>query len=84
MAAALKDGLKMTVQSSIGEGNFVALEVESSGDLQNGRLYRQQYHMLMEFRDGKIASVREYLDTQHAHDVWVAPLSEAELAPGSQ
>ena len=43
---------------------------------------RQQYHMLMEFRDEKIASVREYLDTQHAYDVWVAPLSEAEVALG--
>ena len=82
MVVALKEGLAMNVQSCIGEGKFVALLVESSGDLKNGRLYRQQYHMLMEFRDGKIASVREYLDTQHAYDVWVAPLSEAEATPG--
>lgn len=80
MVAALKTGLTMKVTSCIGEGNFVALLVESSGDLKNGRLYRQQYHMLMEMRDGKIASVREYLDTQHAYDVWIAPLSEAEIA----
>ena len=73
MSVALKNGLKMRVRSSIGEGNSVALEVESSGDLNNGRLYRQEYHILMEFRDGKIASVREYLDTQHTHDVWFAP-----------
>jgi ketosteroid isomerase-like protein len=72
MVAALTDGLAMKVTSGIGEGDFVALQVESSGDLKNGRMYRQQYHMLMEFRDGKIASVREYLDTQHAHDIWVS------------
>jgi hypothetical protein len=36
--------------------------------------------MLMAFRDGKIASVREYLDTQHANDVWITPLSEQERA----
>ena len=78
MSAALKDGLNMKVKSSIGEGNFVALEVESSGDLTNGRLYRQEYHMLMEFQDGKISAVREYLDTQHAYDVWVAPLGAQE------
>jgi ketosteroid isomerase-like protein len=72
----------MDVKSSIGEGNAVALEVESSGDLKNGRLYRQEYHILMEFRDGKIAAVREYLDTQHGHDIWVAPLSEQEIAAG--
>jgi uncharacterized protein len=74
MTAALKEGLQMSVKSCIGEGSSVALEVESSGDLINGRLYRQQYHMLMEFRDGRISAVREYLDTQHAYDVWVSPL----------
>ena len=70
MVNALKDGLKMTVVSCIAEGDHVALEVVSAGDLKNGREYRQEYHMLMKFRGGKIASVREYLDTQHANDVW--------------
>lgn len=73
MGAALEDGLRMSMQSCIGEGDALALEVSSSGDLRNGRRYRQEYHMRMEFRDGRIAAVREYLDTQHAYDVWVAP-----------
>ena len=68
----LATGLQMTVVASIAEGDRVALEVVSSGDLKNGRLYRQEYHILMEFRDGKICAVREYLDTQHAHAVWIA------------
>ena len=72
MLDALSNGLRMTVSSSVAEGDRVALEVTSSGDLRNGRLYRQEYHFLMEFRDGKICAVREYLDTQHAHDVWIA------------
>ena len=76
MVGALESGLTMQVKSSIGEGEFVALEVESSGDLKNGRFYRQEYHMLMQFRDGKIAAVREYLDTQHAFDVWASPSTE--------
>ena len=67
----LDGGLRMTVLSSIAEGDRVALEVVSSADLKNGRLYRQEYHFLMEFRDGKISAVREYLDTQHAHEVWI-------------
>src|SRR6185295_5043968 len=71
MVENLSDGLRMTVLSSIAEGDRVALEVISSGDLRNGRLYRQEYHFLMEFRDGRISAVREYLDTQHAHDVWI-------------
>jgi ketosteroid isomerase-like protein len=68
----LTGGLRMTVLSSLAEGDRVALEVVSSGDLKNGREYRQEYHFVMEFRDGKICAVREYLDTQHAHAVWIA------------
>lgn len=79
MLAALKTGLEMTVISSVAEGDRVALEVVSTGDLKNGRKYRQEYHMLLAFRDGKISSVREYLDTQHTNDVWAAPLTEEEL-----
>ncbi len=78
MLLALKSGLKMTVVSCIAEGDYVALEVVSEGDLKNGRQYRQEYHMRMAFRDGKITSVREYLDTQHANDIWAAPLTEQE------
>jgi ketosteroid isomerase-like protein len=80
MLDTLDSGLSMTVVSSIVEGDRVALEVTSSGDLQNGRLYRQEYHFLMELREGKICAVREYLDTQHTHDVWIAEVSSQERA----
>ena len=70
---ALEEGLERTVVGSIAEGDDVAVEVESSGELKNGRSYRQQYHFLITVRDGKIASVREYLDTHHAWDVWMKP-----------
>lgn len=71
MLSQLTNGLKMTVLGTVAENDRVAVEVESSGDLRNGRQYRQQYHFLLEFRDGKISRVREYLDTQHAWDVWL-------------
>jgi len=73
MLSQLESGLKMTVLSTVAEGDKVAVEVESSGDLKNGRKYRQQYHVAITLRDGKIASVREYLDTQHAFEVWMRP-----------
>ena len=73
MLKQLKSGLKMTPTGMVAEGDRVAVEVVSEGDLKNGRLYRQEYHMLLEFRGGKICAVREYLDTQHAHAVWIAP-----------
>jgi uncharacterized protein len=83
MLAALKTGLEMKVVSCIAEGDHAALEVVSAGDLKNGRKYRQEYHMLLTFRDGRIASVREYLDTQHANDVWAAPLTDEEVRNSS-
>ena len=73
MISRLDGGLKMTVLGTVAEGDRVAVEVESKGDLTNGRQYRQQYHFLITVRDGKIASVREYLDTQHAFEVWLRP-----------
>jgi ketosteroid isomerase-like protein len=73
MASQLKNGLKMTVKGSIAEGDKVAVEVESYGELLNGRIYNQEYHMLMTIRDGKISGVREYLDTQHVFATWFQP-----------
>jgi len=72
MLSQLKSGLKMTVKGMIAEGDRIALEAESYGELQNGRVYNQHYHFLIEFRGGRICAVREYLDTQHAHAVWYA------------
>ena len=73
MGRRLKNGLKMTVKSLIAEGDKVAVEVESYGELKNGRIYNQEYHMLMTIRDGKISAVREYLDTQHVFATWFQP-----------
>ena len=72
MLSQLKNGLKMTVKGSIAEGDKLSLEAESLGHLTNGRTYNQHYHFFIEFRAGKICAVREYLDTQHAYNVWYA------------
>lgn len=76
MLGRLKNGLKMTVNSMIAEGECVALEVISYGELKDGNIYDQQYHALMQMRDGKIAAIREYLDTQHVRDVWFPNASD--------
>jgi ketosteroid isomerase-like protein len=71
MLGELKDGrLKMKVKGAIAEGDQVAVEAESWGELKNGRVYNQEYHFLITLRDGKISAVREYLDTQHAFLTW--------------
>jgi ketosteroid isomerase-like protein len=71
MRSQLKEPLKMTVVGCTAEGDRAAVEVVSSGDLRNGREYRQEYHFVMIFRDGRIAVIREYFDTQHAYEVWI-------------
>jgi uncharacterized protein len=73
MTAQLENGLKMTVKSVIAEGDKVALEAESYGQLRNGRVYNQEYHFAMTIRDGKVSAVREYLDTQHVFATWFQP-----------
>jgi ketosteroid isomerase-like protein len=72
MTGALDGPLAMTVKSAIGEGDEVALEVESLGHLKSGRTYNQHYHFRIRIAGGKIAAVREYLDTQHVREVWSA------------
>jgi uncharacterized protein len=73
MAGQLKNGLKMEVKNLIAEGDKVAVEVESYGELRNGRIYNNEYHFLITIRDGKISTVREYLDTQHVFETWFRP-----------
>ena len=61
MGERLTDGLRMTVRNTVAEGDQVALEVVSHGVLKNGRVYDNEYHLLMRLRGGKIAAVREYV-----------------------
>jgi ketosteroid isomerase-like protein len=67
-----KGALQFTLSSMIAEGNRVAAEVESYAELHNGKVYNNLYHFLFEIEDGRIKSIKEYLDTQHMHDTFVA------------
>ncbi len=68
---AFPSGLRFTIQGITAEGDRVAVEAESHGQHASGRLYHNQYHFLMRFRDGKIREFKEYLDTMHADEVLV-------------
>ena len=57
----------------IAEGEKVAVELESYGELRSGRVYNNEYHMLLTTRGGKISAVREYHDTQHKVATWSVP-----------
>jgi len=73
MIRQLKNGLKLTVKVAVAEDDMVAHEVESHGELRNGRIYNNEHCIWMTIRDGKISSVREYYDTQHTFATWFQP-----------
>ena len=70
MGERINGPLRMSVLGTVAEGDRVAVEARSRGELRNGRVYEQEYHVLMTVRDGKIAAAREYMDTQHVNDIW--------------
>ena len=80
MTSQLDGAMQMTVRGLIAEGDKVAVEVVGDGKLLDGRRYQNEYHLLLTIRDGKIAAVREYLDTQHVVATWFAPAKQVEPA----
>jgi ketosteroid isomerase-like protein len=64
---------RLRLVSVMAEGDMVAFEAE--GDLRtriNDRRYRNIYFILLRVRDGKIVLYKEYQDTLHIYDVFVA------------
>ena len=56
--------------SSVAEGDKVAVEVTGGADMQKGVRYDNQYHFLFEFSGGRIAHLKEYMDTAAAQKTW--------------
>lgn len=68
---AIPKGLEFKMLGFIAEGNRVANEVESNGELTNGRIYNNLYHFLIEISNGKIIKIKEYMDTIHVKEILV-------------
>ena len=64
-----KNGLKVKVLHVTAEDDRVAIEWEGECTLLNGKDYNNTYHMLFFIRDGKVARMKEYLDTKLADEV---------------
>lgn len=65
--------IRLAPRAWTAEGERVAVEAESFADTRNGRHYHNLYHFLFTVRDGKIASVKEYLDTMHTNAIFCTP-----------
>jgi len=70
---ATTGAIRLTPHAWTAEGDRVAVETESHCELRNGRIYNNAYHFLFTVRDGRIESVKEYLDTEHTRAVFLAP-----------
>lgn len=68
--SSMTEPMKLEFGQITAEDDRVALEMRSRLNLPDGRLYQNEYHILLTFRDGKVAGVREYMDTQHVGDVF--------------
>lgn len=54
-------------------GERVALEAVSKATLLDGRVYNNEYHFLFRLRGREIVEVKEYSDTYHMHETFIAP-----------
>lgn len=68
-----KDGaLKITPSQMTAEDDRVAVIASGHAELKDGRVYCPDYHFLFTVRDGRIAELREFMDTLHAQDIFFA------------
>jgi uncharacterized protein len=58
------------VHNIIAEGDHVAVEHSGRNETPDGRSYNNNYCWVLSFRDGRIAEVREYMDTQLVTDTF--------------
>ena len=62
-------GIQFTIDAMTAEGDRVAVEAHSRGRHVSGKVYTNEYHFLFVFRDGKLAALKEYMDTERVTDI---------------
>ena len=70
-AAYRGSGLTITPTGMIAEGNRVAVEAEGDATLKDGRRFTPHYHFLITVRGDRLVEVKEYMDTQHASEIFL-------------
>lgn len=66
---AFPQGIEFTLKHLTAEEDRVAVEAESHGVHVSGRVYHNYYHFFMQLRDGKLVSLKEYMDTELITDI---------------
>lgn len=68
---AIPTGMKLTPTGWTAEGNRVAVEMESYGEMANGKVYNNFYHFLATVSNGRITVLREYMDTHQVKQLFI-------------
>lgn len=69
-----------SIISMASNGDLVLVETRAKGILRDGRAYENRYAWAIEVRGGKIAVIREYLDSHYvARMLGLEPISEIAL-----
>ena len=76
MLAGLSTGtttgaIKLTPLAFTAQGDRVAVETESYSEMTNGKVYNNLYHFVFVVRDGKLETIKEFLDTEHTRAVFL-------------
>lgn len=71
MTQMFPNGMSLSINSAICEGNRLAVEASGSAVAVSGMAYENRYHFMFEFDDqNKIRIIHEYMDTDHALTVF--------------
>jgi len=70
MSKSAPKGFQVTPNQLTAEDDRVSVEAKSYAEISNGKTYQNIYHFMMVCRDGKISTVREYLDTEHVTSIF--------------
>ena len=65
--------MSVEIKTLMGESDKVAVEWTIQFRTLAGRDYKNDYMVMFELRDGKIQSIREYMDTLYASEVVYSP-----------
>lgn len=64
LSRVLTPPLKLHAERMLAEGNCVCVEGRGENTAMSGRAYNNRYCWIFEFRDGRVISISEYMDTE--------------------
>jgi ketosteroid isomerase-like protein len=77
LLARLDGPIKITVTNAIAEGDQVFVEAQGESRTKDGLRYDNLYGIILKLRDGKIAEIREYMDTELVKNIFGGPTARS-------